>query len=180
MKTKFLTIVVMLLLTVSSAFSNNLGKVKVKDFNFSSEINYDSNVEEIWNHELGLKMYVFTMQNSNDLLIAYEDKDSSELTPVAFYQSNSNGFTYKDINNRKEVLTVGLDNGKVVSYNYIEKNDSKYGFALKKCPGGSTFGCIKLSMSACASDGECAFYCAIAGAYCPAAIATACAASCNL
>ncbi|WP_445712987.1 hypothetical protein [Flavobacterium sp.] len=178
MKTKFLTVVGLLLLTITNAFSNDLGQVKVKDFNFSSEINYEGNVEEIWNKELGLKMYVFTMKNSNDLLIACEDKNSSELTPITFYQSNNDGFTYKDINNRKEVLTVGVVEGKVVSYNYIEKNDSKYGFALKKCPGGSTMGCIKLSMSACASDGECAFYCALAGGYCPAAVATACAASC--
>ncbi|WP_445724330.1 hypothetical protein, partial [Flavobacterium sp.] len=118
MKTKFLTVVGLLLLTITNAFSNDLGQVKVKDFNFSSEINYEGNVEEIWNKELGLKMYVFTMKNSNDLLIACEDKNSSELTPITFYQSNNDGFTYKDINNRKEVLTVGVVEGKVVSYNY--------------------------------------------------------------
>lgn len=180
MRTKILSVIGLLLITLTSAFSNEINQIKVKDFNFSSEINYEGNVEEIWNEELQLKMYVFTMKNSNDLLITCEDKSSHLLTPIAFYQNNGNGFTYKDINNRKEVLVVGLKDGKISTMNYIEKNDSKSGYALKKCPGGSTLKCISISMSACASDGECAFYCAIAGGYCPAAVATACAASCNL
>lgn len=179
MKTKFLTIVGLLMLTVTSVFSNNLGQVKVKDFNFSSEINYDSNVEEIWNQELGLKMYVFTMKNSNDLLIACQDKESDELRPIAFYEKNQKGFSFKDVNNRKDVLIFELNEGDKLTMNYIEENDSKYGFALKKCPGGSTLACVKLAAAAIDSDSEATAYCWFAGFYCPAAYITACAISCN-
>lgn len=179
MKTKFLTIAGLLFINLTNAFSVNFNEIKVKDFNFASEINYDENVEEIWNEQLQLKTYVFTMKNSSDFLIACEDKSSNLLTPIAFYQNNIDGFTYKDINNRKEVLNVTVIDGKVVNLNYIEANDSKSGFALKGCPGGSTINCIRRVMQIIASDGESAFYCALSGAYCPAAVAASCAISCN-
>ncbi|NJM78710.1 MAG: hypothetical protein HC854_02070 [Flavobacterium sp.] len=182
MKTKFLTVLGLFFVAIGSVYSNNPteSQVKVKDFNFSAEINYNGKIEELWNAELGLKMYVLEMNNSEDLLIAYQEKNSTELTPIAFYVNEANGITYKDINNRKDVLNLEVLDGKIVKYNYYEQNDSKSGFALKKCPGGSTINCIKFTMQVIASDGESAFYCALSGGYCPAAVATACAISCNL
>lgn len=182
MNTKFSTVLGLFFIAISSVLASNPSdsEVRVKDFKYSSEIKYNGTIEEIWNSELGLKMYVFQMENSDDLLIAYQDKDSKELTPVTFYNNEKQGFTYKDINNRKEVLSVEVADGKIVKYKYFEQNDSKMGYALKKCPGGSTMNCIKFTMEAIASDGEATFYCALSGLYCPVAVATACAASCNL
>lgn len=180
MKTKFYFLVSFLFVAISSIYANETDseKVKVKDFNFSNEINYEGSIESFMNEEVGVMVYILPMKDSDDLLIAYLGKGENELTPVSFMNLSENKLIYKDVNNRKEVIIATKESGSI-NVEYLEVNDSKIGFALKKCPGGSTLNCIKTSMMAIASDGEAAFYCALAGAYCPAAVATACAISCN-
>lgn len=127
-------------------------------------------------------VYLIPMQNSQDFLLAYDNKTSSELTPFAFINMESKKSVFKDINNRKNVLSLYFnEDWEFFKSEYFEENDSKEGFALlaADCMGGSTINCIAIAISACNQDTVCSLLCRLTGWRCPLAIAAACLISCN-
>ncbi len=147
------------------------------DFNYLCEVDFDSGFEIITSESNNEEIFSFKMINSGDILVAY--KSEGVLKPTFFIKYNDDSIVYKDINNRLTTVIVSINDNKVQSVNYLEKNDSKMGLAVG-CMGGSTANCIQIAWDACMQDTACSFTCALAGPSCPIAIATACAAHCNL
>lgn len=157
-------------------------ELKIKKFNFSSDVILNGDIESRLDHKTKRKVYLIPMKNSNDQLLAYKGDNSPDLTPIVFINLDGSEVVYKDVNNRKKVLTLSLlENDEIEEFEYFDKNDSKSGYALTAagCMGGSTIGCIKMALIACDQDYECSLYCRATGWRCPIAIAIACAIHCN-
>lgn len=160
--------------------SNNNNIPKVADFSFSQDIDYTKPFDSFLDEKTRLKVYVLSMKNSKDKLVAYLNKNEV-LIPVAFFDSTSNLVSYKDVNNLKVVTELLLTDGKITSVKYNERNDSKTGYALSfGCMGGSTLGCVRIAEGACSKDAECNILCTASGWRCHAAIVIACVANCGI
>ncbi len=157
-------------------------ELKVKEFNYSEEIDYNGDVDSYWDEASKKHVYSIPMINSKDMLLAYKDESSFELTPVIFLNLESENAIYKDINNRKVVMNLELtESGKVANFEYFKENDSQEGFALAGdgCIGGSTTNCMRIAIAACQQDWQCQILCRLSGWRCHGAIIIACIATCN-
>lgn len=165
----------------SNFFANNTcnDKIKIKDFNFISEVDFNGQIDSFFDENLEVTIYLFPMKGSNDKLLAYQTQED-DLIPVIFLEEKDSEIISKDINNRLEVLNIKFDKQDVVEkVTYFEANDSKLGFA-KSCLGqSSTAACIGYALSACDADPECRGLCFWARFQCLSSIAIACAVSCN-
>lgn len=182
MKTKIILLFSALFMTTTSLIGAENEPLKVKKFNYSDEVNYETTFETIESNVQGMIIYSHSMKNSNDLLISYLKDGDKELTPLAFVSEEGNVINYKDINNRKIVVSLLYDFEKLTNISYFEINDSKEGFALG-CLGGSTMGCYRLALNSCRADTSswgCNDMCNLAGWRCNAAILASCAAHCNI
>lgn len=169
-------------LIANNFYANNLDneKIKIKDFNFISEVDYEKQFEMFFDENSQKTIYLIPMKNSTDLLVAYQGLNN-ELVPLNFMEISDGDYKLKDINNRKDVLVLELNqSGKFFEKEYIESNDSKIGLAMKGCLGQtSTLACTRVAINACSADTECSLMCRLAGFQCLAAITAACAVSCN-
>lgn len=159
----------------------NDNPLKILNFNYISEVDFDGLVEKEWVQEQKVYIYAITMKNSTDKLLAIQNKDENELKPFAFVEINNGQLFYKDINNRKKVLEINKV-GDEIKLTYFENNDSKEGLALTKkgCLGqDSTLGCYKYAKESCETDLGCYVMCEVSGWRCDVAILAACAVSCN-
>lgn len=149
---------------------------KILKFNYSNEVDYEGEFDSFFDDKVENMIYLIAMKNSIDKLIAYES-ENGDLTPIGFIVLSKEKLILKDINNRKITIDADLKKNEI---KYLEENDSKYGFALTKkdCLGGSTSACFWIAWDSCQADSGCSLTCTLAGAYCPAAILTACAISC--
>jgi len=176
---KFIFLFVVALIT-NNFYANNLDseKIKIKDFNFISEVDYEKQFQNFFDETTQITMYLVPMKNSGDLLITYL-KDN-ELIPFFFIEQKGNTILCKDVNNRKDVLDLKInESGKFEVVEFKEFNISN-DISLKSCLGqSSTWNCIKYAVNACVNDTSCAFLCGVTVQYCLSAIAISCAASCN-
>ena len=159
----------------------NCEDLKIKKFNYSEEVDFNGNIESFLDVKTNTLVYLIPMQNSQDFLLAYDDETSSELTSFAFINMEPKKSVFKDINNRKNVLSLySNEDGEFFKLEYFEENDSKEGYALAKgCMGGSTIACIDIAVTACSSYAWCAVMCGVTWQYCLSAIAVSCAIACN-
>lgn len=84
----------------------NCEDLKIKKFNYLEEVDFNGNIESFLDVKTNALIYLIPMQNSQDFLLAYDDETSSELTPFAFINMESKKSVFKDINNRKNVLSL--------------------------------------------------------------------------
>jgi len=155
---------------------------KLLDFNHRIEIDHEMGVEEHYFAEYEANGYIYSMKNSNDLLLAVEV--GNYIKPIIYLEQAGNNITYKDINNRMPVISLQFEQSnnlvQLKKLSYFKENNSKSGLALSAgCMGGSTANCIIMAHEACYSDPICALTCLVTQPRCSLAIALACAISCN-
>lgn len=165
----------------SDFYAKNLNneKIKVQDFKYVSEVDYEKPFQKFFDVNTQKTIYLVPMKNSNDLLISYLNND--ELVPLSFVEENNNLFLCKDLNSRNEVLSLKMnDLGKFEEVNFKEENISFNNNIMRGCLGqSSTMGCVRYAVNACVNDPSCAFMCGATAVYCIGAITASCAISCN-
>ncbi|MCF6279672.1 MAG: hypothetical protein L3J14_04930 [Flavobacteriaceae bacterium] len=135
-KTRILLLVCSLFISSTSVWAKALeiksnDKLKIKEFNHAKDVNFNGNIESYWDEKANVNVYLIPMKNSEDKLVAYGDKVSFELTPIIFINLESEKIIYKDVNNRKKVLTLDVaKDGRIVNSEYFKENDSNEGYAL--------------------------------------------------
>jgi hypothetical protein len=87
--------------------------LNLKAFNDSSEVDFNVGVEKEWIEEQEVFMYLISMKNSTDKLLAIKFKGEKELTPILFININEDKNLFKDINNRKKVLEIKYGEEKI-------------------------------------------------------------------
>lgn len=176
-KLKIFSILV-LFLTINLVKANDL---KVKEFKYSYKIDYNIVPEILYNDNIKGNIYFFSTFDSNEILIAFKEKDAKELTPVLFSSSKDGKTLIKDVNNYLDVIIIDYKDNKIKSIELYDKNFSKNSY-LKAggCLGGSTSACFDMATSACHSDPGCNAMCYLAGIFrCHGAMLLACAYNCN-
>lgn len=177
MKKNILTILIFLISYNISA-NNKAWDIEITDFKYLDQINFNC-YDEHYDPDTKNIIVKFEMIDSNDQLLMVYNDESKKMRPIIFFSQNPRGIVLKDINNRKEVVSI-YNLGNNWASNYIEENDTKVGLALSdSCMGGSTASCISIAVSSCYQDGVCAMMCSLSRWRCIAAIAAACAIHCN-
>ena len=133
------------------------------NFNFYNEVDFEGMVQEYYLSDLNINSYLIPMKNSDDLVVAV--KRANVLKPVIFLNLGSDKVIYKDINNRKTVISYTIEEAnnsfKITDFKYIKKNDSQSGLKASAggCTGGSVNECIGIELSSCLSDPICSNIC---------------------
>lgn len=151
------------------------------EFNYLNDVDFNAEIETEWIEDKKIYVHLISMKNSSDKLLAIQKKGVKELRPIAFLNMNGNKHSFKDINNRKTVLDIRINNEKVTKV-YYENNDTKKGLALTAggCLGkGSTIECYSFAIDSCNQDFTCRWMCKFAGFRCHAAIFVACYFNCD-